>query len=209
MNTHTSGLTLALFMVITGAGLGVTFPIFNIVVQNAFEQSKLGVVTAATQLFRSVGATIGIAVMGSIVNNALANKLSTISSDPFVQTMTKYNPKLSLANLNSNQLQNLLSPSGIGQVKSQIVKLPPQSQREIFQALAQFANRLKEALSSAIVEVFALGSIIMLIAIALSFFLKEIKLKDTHDQEFSFNQEEEQVPVQSNTNKKVNLATAH
>ena len=66
-------------MIFTGIGLGIAMPIFNIVVQNAFEHSKLGVVTASLQLFRSIGGTIGVAVMGSIVNHALA---SQVASDP-------------------------------------------------------------------------------------------------------------------------------
>lgn len=63
-------------MIVTGIGLGIAIPIFNIVVQNAFERSKLGVVTASLQLFRSIGGTIGVAVMGSIVNHALIGKIA-------------------------------------------------------------------------------------------------------------------------------------
>jgi hypothetical protein len=52
-------------MVIMGVGLGVSFPIFNIVVQASFEPSAtLGVATASVQMFRTVGATVGTALMG-------------------------------------------------------------------------------------------------------------------------------------------------
>jgi EmrB/QacA subfamily drug resistance transporter len=62
-------------MILLGAGLGFGMPIFNLIVQNAFPHSLLGVATASTQLFRSIGATIGVAVMGSILNNRLVHHL--------------------------------------------------------------------------------------------------------------------------------------
>ncbi len=63
-------------MIVVGVGLGFGMPIFNLIVQNAFDHSRLGVVTASVQLFRSIGATIGVAVMGSIFNNRLAHNLA-------------------------------------------------------------------------------------------------------------------------------------
>jgi EmrB/QacA subfamily drug resistance transporter len=59
-------------MIFMGAGLGITLPVFNIVVQNAFGQERLGVVTASIQLFRSIGASIGGAFFGGLVNTRLA-----------------------------------------------------------------------------------------------------------------------------------------
>lgn len=63
-------------MMLIGAGLGISMPIFNLVVQNAFEHAKLGVVTASVQLSRSVGATVGVAVMGTVLNNQLVKHLT-------------------------------------------------------------------------------------------------------------------------------------
>ncbi len=72
MTVNTSQEELLIRMIITGIGLGVSFPIFTLVVQNAFGHSMLGVVTASTQLFRSIGATVGTAVLGGIFNAKLA-----------------------------------------------------------------------------------------------------------------------------------------
>lgn len=77
VNVATSGSQLTARMMILGVGLGLGMPIFNLIVQNAFPHSRLGVVTAQTQMFRSIGATIGVAVMGSILNNRLAHNLAT------------------------------------------------------------------------------------------------------------------------------------
>lgn len=73
MGINTSQTDLLIKMIATGIGLGVTMPIFTLAVQNAFDHSKLGVATASTQLFRSIGGTVGVAILGGVLNNRLAN----------------------------------------------------------------------------------------------------------------------------------------
>jgi len=51
--------------ILMGIGLGVTFPVFVIAVQNAFPRSRLGVVTAAIQFTRSIGGLVGWRFSGS------------------------------------------------------------------------------------------------------------------------------------------------
>jgi EmrB/QacA subfamily drug resistance transporter len=72
MNESTEQMQLVIRMIATGIGLGVTFPVFNMAVQNAFDHSRIGVATASTQLFRSVGGTIGTAILGGVLNSKLS-----------------------------------------------------------------------------------------------------------------------------------------
>lgn len=67
MGTATPNLILIRNMVLVGAGLGVTFPVFVIAVQNAFEHSKIGLVTAALQFFRNTGGLIGVSLFGALM----------------------------------------------------------------------------------------------------------------------------------------------
>lgn len=80
IGTATTGAQLTVHMIVLGIGLGLGMPIFNLVVQNAFPHSRLGVATSSVQLFRSVGATIGVAVTGSILNNRLSYYLASVHS---------------------------------------------------------------------------------------------------------------------------------
>ena len=77
MDIHTTNLQLTERMMLAGIGLGAGMPLFNLVVQNAFPHSRLGVATASVQMFRSIGATVGVAVMGTILNNSLARHLAS------------------------------------------------------------------------------------------------------------------------------------
>src|SRR5690625_7800815 len=55
-----------LAMVVLGIGLGGTMSTYVLVVQNTARPKDLGIATSATQFFRSAGATVGIAVFGTI-----------------------------------------------------------------------------------------------------------------------------------------------
>lgn len=62
-------------MVIFGVGLGMVLQQYTLVVQNAVARRDLGVATAATQFFRSVGSTVGIAVSGTVLNTGLVDAI--------------------------------------------------------------------------------------------------------------------------------------
>ncbi len=67
MGTETSNFILIRNMVLVGGGLGVTFPVFVIAVQNAFDHSRIGLVTAALQFFRNTGSLIGVSLFGALM----------------------------------------------------------------------------------------------------------------------------------------------
>jgi MFS family permease len=58
-------------MVIAGIGLGSMMQIFVLSVQNSVPRRAMGSATALTQFSRSIGATLGVTLMGVIVNQQL------------------------------------------------------------------------------------------------------------------------------------------
>lgn len=75
MGVETTQATVALYLGITGLGLGLIMPTATLAVQNSVENRQLGVATSATQFVRSVGSTVGTAAIGSIVTKGYADKL--------------------------------------------------------------------------------------------------------------------------------------
>lgn len=63
-------------MVVVGLGLGLGMQTYVLVVQNAVPQRLMGVATSTTQFFRTVGATVGVTVMGAILTNRLHTELA-------------------------------------------------------------------------------------------------------------------------------------
>jgi predicted MFS family arabinose efflux permease len=71
MDNSTTQLALGWRMVIMGIGLGCSMPVFNILLQNSFPRSQIGVVTASSQLFRSIGGSVGVAMAGALFNSVI------------------------------------------------------------------------------------------------------------------------------------------
>jgi hypothetical protein len=63
-------------MVIAGIGLGMMMQIFVLSIQNSVERREMGSATALSQFSRSIGATLGVTLMGVIVNQRLPAAMS-------------------------------------------------------------------------------------------------------------------------------------
>ena len=71
MSVNTTNAEAARNMVICGIGLGAMMQIFVLSVQNSVSRSAMGTATALTQFSRSIGATLGVTLMGVLVNQRL------------------------------------------------------------------------------------------------------------------------------------------
>jgi EmrB/QacA subfamily drug resistance transporter len=71
MDVNTTNAQAARNMVIAGVGIGSMMQVFVLSVQNAVPRRHIGSATALTQFSRQMGATIGVTVMGAIVNHGL------------------------------------------------------------------------------------------------------------------------------------------
>ncbi|HEU5345821.1 MAG TPA: MDR family MFS transporter [Ktedonobacterales bacterium] len=70
MNVSTTERTVIIFMIVLGIGLGLLQPVLTLAVQNAIPRSRLGAGTGAVTYLRTLGSTLGTAIVGSIVTNA-------------------------------------------------------------------------------------------------------------------------------------------
>jgi EmrB/QacA subfamily drug resistance transporter len=66
----------SLYMLVLGMGMGMTMQVLVLAVQNAVEYEDLGVATSGATLFRSVGGSVGTAVLGAIFAGRLAAALA-------------------------------------------------------------------------------------------------------------------------------------
>src|SRR5438105_4288145 len=71
VGTHSSPWEVTRDIIIVGAGLGVTFPLTIAVVQAGLPHQLVGVGTSQVNFWRSLGGTIAIAILGSILTNRL------------------------------------------------------------------------------------------------------------------------------------------
>ncbi|NTW03119.1 MAG: MFS transporter [Oscillochloris sp.] len=66
----------AFYLFITALGMGTVMPVTTLTVQSAIAPQMLGVATSATQFIRSIGSTIGTAVIGTLVTGGYVSALS-------------------------------------------------------------------------------------------------------------------------------------
>jgi MFS family permease len=63
-------------LVVIGLGMGMTFQPYVIATQNAVDAANLGIATATIQFFRSMGGSLAVAALGTLLANRLASELS-------------------------------------------------------------------------------------------------------------------------------------
>ncbi|MGG3800515.1 MDR family MFS transporter [Metabacillus fastidiosus] len=173
LDASVSQWTLIIYLVLIGLGIGVGMTVFTLTVQNAVEQRLLGVATATTQLFRSLGGTVGVAIMGTVLNNRMSDKMGESLQGISEQTanlpaemqgklQALQNPQLLLDHEKLNMIHNSL-PEQIAPLFKEMVTL------------------LQGALSFALSGVFMTAAFIMVAAVVLTLFLKEIPLRSAQE----------------------------
>ena len=164
LSIDTSNTMVLVDMVLVGAGLGIVLPLFTISLQSQFP-TRMGEVTGALQFFRSIGGTVGVALLGGVMNAAFARELTTLvtrdagklgAAAPILDKLTADPSKL----LDAGALQAISA------------KIPAQA----LALLAPFFADVKVALASGIATAFFWGFVLMLGAFAAMWFVREIPL---------------------------------
>ena len=163
--THSYALISAVVM---GFGLGTSFPLYTIAIQNGVPQQFLGIATSSAQFFRSVGGAIGLAVFGSYMvrrfKDGMTQNLPSEASEsvpPQLLDQITGNPNALLSPEASDNLTSAFAASGesgalIG---------------------AQVVGAIRESLASAVGDVFFLCFIFVLFALVATAFIRELPLR--------------------------------
>ena len=103
-----------LWMFIAGLGVGPTFAVFTLIVQNAVPFNLLGVATSNLTFFRQIGGTVALAIVGTIFSSSLLEEIgpqltAAGTPQPLVDGFT--------AGINSGQIdfQGLTGTGDLGQ----------------------------------------------------------------------------------------------
>ena len=154
-------------MIILGLGIGVLMSLFTIVVQNAFPVQQLGEVTAGITFFRSIGSTIGIAVLGTVMTNQFQSALRA----NLPAALTRVVPPDKLAALQNPQV--LLAPGAAATIRHAFAAFGAQG-AVLF---GQLMHAIRVSLASAITDLFLVGACALALALLATLFLREIPLR--------------------------------
>jgi hypothetical protein len=152
------------YTVVMGLGLGVTFPLYTIAVQNTVSRQMMGVATSSLQFFRTIGGTLGLAILGSVLNNRFAAQLVDTVPQGVKEVLS---PEV-LPGLARNP-QALINPAASDQLRAAFSSVETGGDL-LFQQLLQ---ALRYSLASAITEVFLIGLSVVILAWLATIFMKE------------------------------------
>lgn len=172
MTVETSYVKAITNIVLVGVGLGITMPLYVIAVQNAVPHAVLGVATSTANFFRQIGAAFGLAIFGSVMNKRFSSEFIAALPPQIKEVI----PSEQLASLASNPLV-LVSVEAQSYMKSLFATFGTQGAALFEQVL----STLREALNSALAEVFLLGIAVTIVAFIVNLFLKEIPLRKQID----------------------------
>jgi EmrB/QacA subfamily drug resistance transporter len=164
VSPHSSPWQVTFDIILIGAGLGVTFPLTIAVVQAGLPHHLVGVGTSQVNFWRSLGGTMAVAILGSILTNRLPGAVQAkIAALP-------PSPRLSaIATHGGGGIQSLLDPTRLAQAKSAL----PSDLLPAFDRLVA-ASRL--GLAGTLHDLFLLAAIVAGVALIATVFLREVPL---------------------------------
>ena len=153
LDVHSDNQSVIEAMILIGLGMGVAMQTYTLVVQNSVTRADMAVATSATQLSRSIGAAIGLAVMGTILTQGMASSLA------------RYIPAAAL-----KQFQASGNSLGAGAVfdPAQLAHLPPAIELGI-----------RHGIADALHPVFVAGLPIVAVAFIATLLIRELPLRQT------------------------------
>jgi len=167
LRVGTDDTVLAAWMFIAGLGIGPTFAVFTIIVQNAVPFQDLGAATSDLTLFRQIGTTVGIAFAYTLFRLNftwdLLREQIVAAGAPAAFVPTTPPPGFDIA--------ALTSVGGGG--SNPLAQVPAQ-----FQAV--FVEGFHRAMTISIADSIWLGVGAASLAVVSALFLKEIPLRATH-----------------------------
>ena len=155
-----------LWMFITGIGVGPSFAVFTLIVQNSVPIQRLGTATSNLTFFQSVGGTIGLAITGTIFGTTLA------AEAPRQLVAAGVPPELAAAG--GGQLD---AATGVGDLGAAILAQVPEAFRaQVEPFIPAIVDAIHQAVSIATASTFYVGVAASLLAALLVAGLKEVRM---------------------------------
>jgi hypothetical protein len=172
MGANTDSATVVRNMIITGLGFGFVLPVYTLAVQNAMPYSRLGVVTSSVQFARSIGSTIGITILGTIVADVYAKSFAQVQSPQLKQVL---DAAAARGHAVPSDPQVLVSPEAQAAIQKALTQFfGPSQGAAIYQ---QFLAAVKSGLLDALHAAFFAMLLTTVAAFVATLFLDEIPLR--------------------------------
>ncbi len=166
------------WMLLTGLGVGPTFSVFTIVIQNAVPFHELGVATSNLTFFRQIGGTIALAFVGTIFATTFEEELvpEMVAAGVPQPVVDGFTQATSGGSFDLSQL------TGVGDLGQAILAaIPPQFQEAMTPFIDAMVTGIHGAFSLATAQTFWLGVAGSIAAVIAAVAIKEIPLRSSNE----------------------------
>jgi MFS family permease len=149
------------WMFLTGLGVGPTFSVFTIIVQNAVPFRQLGVATSNLTFFRQIGGTVALAIVGTIFGSTFLEKIGPSMTTAGVppQVVSGFGQATANGSIDFNQL------TGVGDLGAAILAAIPEAARSILQPfIPDIVVGIHQAFSLGVAQTFWIGVVAAVVA---------------------------------------------
>lgn len=168
-----------IFLSIIGVGLGLSMPVFSLTVQNAVPLRELGVASASSQLFRNLGNTIGVGILGSVMSSRMATRMTDVFAGEQGADQSQIPPE------QAEQFGELMNPEVLLD-HPKLAEIKANMSEDVLPFANEMIESIRDVFSDALTTTFLAGAIIMLVGVIAAMFVRAIPLvsaKDKNDQQ--------------------------
>ena len=160
------------WMVIAGLGIGPSFAVFTLVVQNSVNAARIGVATASLTFFQQIGGTIGLTLAGTLLATRLVSEIPK-------QLVAAGVPQPVVDGFAGGGAVDLTGTGDLGQ--RILASVPQEQQPQIAPLIPAIVHAIYEAFSIAIAATFWVGVVGAVIAVIAVAFMREEPMRTTFD----------------------------
>jgi EmrB/QacA subfamily drug resistance transporter len=175
LHADTSRPTMWVWMILAGIGIGPSFAVFTLIVQNAVSPDRIGTATSSLTFFQQIGGTVGLTVAGTLFADRLTAEIP-------VQLAKAGVPPQMIAQFGGGGGGGALDLTGTGDLGARILAtIPPDQQGAVAPLIPGIVTAIHEAFSIALASTFWVGITGALIAAVFVLFLREEPMRTTFD----------------------------
>jgi EmrB/QacA subfamily drug resistance transporter len=174
LRADTSRPVLWAWMVVAGLGIGPSFAVFTLIVQNSVDSGCVGVATASLTFFQQIGGTIGLTIAGTVFASRMVTEVPA--------QLAKAGVPPQFAAQFSGSSSSSVDLTGTGNLGQLILASVPESARaSVAPLVPNIVDGIHQAFSIALASTFVVGIVGAVIAAAAMVFLQEIPMRATFE----------------------------
>ena len=169
------------YMVLAGLGVGPSMPLFTLAIQNAVDVRFIGQATSASQFFRQTGATVGAALMGTVLATTLGIAFAAIELPTQISGREAKSAEAFVASGGAELPEQIRAAYAAAAMTAPSPAEAASLRAEGEVVANETAVAVRNAFFLATRRIYAFTALLMVVATILCLRLPELPLRTTHD----------------------------